>query len=202
MAKKKPKNHQPSERWKAYKVTGDKLQRIQKACPKCGEGIFLGVHKDRLYCGRCHYVEMQVTKYFLMIANPISETVERFKEILAIIKLSDPYSWTFNQTSSLENQSGYCAYTTSYGKRLGNFELVLREVNHFKVLPKDPVQFVFPISPVGTGYCLYLMEDGVVKDYFNQDPNTNDLGLREAFSDLEMRVLSRRQRARRNGRRP
>ncbi len=59
MAKKKVKNHQPSERWKAYKVSGDKLERIKRACPKCGAGIFLAEHKDRHYCGRCQYVEMK-----------------------------------------------------------------------------------------------------------------------------------------------
>lgn len=62
MAKKKVKNKQPSEKWKAYKITGDKVQRVKKACPKCGEGIFLGEHSDRLYCGRCHYVEMKAKK--------------------------------------------------------------------------------------------------------------------------------------------
>ena len=62
MAKKKVKNHSPSEKWKSYKVSGDKVQRIKKSCPKCGEGIFLGEHVDRFYCGRCHYVEMKPKK--------------------------------------------------------------------------------------------------------------------------------------------
>ena len=57
MAKKKVKNKRPSQKWKKYKVVGDKLER-GKTCPKCGVGMFLAVHKDRVYCGKCHYMEM------------------------------------------------------------------------------------------------------------------------------------------------
>ena len=28
-----------------------------KFCPKCGPGIMMANHKDRLYCGKCHYME-------------------------------------------------------------------------------------------------------------------------------------------------
>ncbi len=58
---KKAKNKVPSKRWKKYKVSGDKIER-QPSCPKCGPGIFLAQHKDRMYCGRCHYVEMKKQK--------------------------------------------------------------------------------------------------------------------------------------------
>ena len=33
-----------------------KIERA-KNCPKCGPAMFLGLHKDRLYCGSCHYSE-------------------------------------------------------------------------------------------------------------------------------------------------
>jgi len=64
MADKKPvkgqskqkKNKKPSERWKKYKVQGDKVT-ADKHCPKCGPGNFLGTHKDRLHCGTCGYTE-------------------------------------------------------------------------------------------------------------------------------------------------
>ncbi|MBI5391652.1 30S ribosomal protein S27ae [Candidatus Woesearchaeota archaeon] len=56
MAKKKVKPKKPSERWKKYKVSGNKVER-QKTCPKCGPGMFLGAHKDRVTCGNCHYTE-------------------------------------------------------------------------------------------------------------------------------------------------
>jgi ubiquitin-small subunit ribosomal protein S27Ae len=56
MAKKQVKNKVPSKRYEKYTVEGDKV--ISKTtCPKCGPGIFLGIHKDRLYCGKCHYTE-------------------------------------------------------------------------------------------------------------------------------------------------
>ena len=28
-----------------------------QTCPKCGPGVMLADHKDRLYCGKCHYME-------------------------------------------------------------------------------------------------------------------------------------------------
>lgn len=57
MAKKKVKPHKPSERWKKYKVSGGKITERGKSCPKCGLGVFLAVHKDRVYCGKCGYME-------------------------------------------------------------------------------------------------------------------------------------------------
>ena len=58
MAKKKVKNKKPSEKWKKYKIQDNKLVR-SRICLKCGPGNFLAEHKDRLYCGKCHYVEMK-----------------------------------------------------------------------------------------------------------------------------------------------
>ena len=49
--KKQVKNKRPSKRWELYN------KGVRKFCPKCGPGIFLGEHKDRWYCGKCHYVE-------------------------------------------------------------------------------------------------------------------------------------------------
>lgn len=49
-------NNAPSEKWKKYKIQGDKLIR-EKYCPRCGPGIFLMIAKDRHYCGKCHYTE-------------------------------------------------------------------------------------------------------------------------------------------------
>ena len=40
-----------------YTITGDKIVRNNRSCPKCGTGTFLGKHKDRLVCGKCKYVE-------------------------------------------------------------------------------------------------------------------------------------------------
>ncbi|MFH1257243.1 MAG: 30S ribosomal protein S27ae [Candidatus Diapherotrites archaeon] len=40
-----------------YKISGEKAERKNKACPKCGAGVFLAAHKDRVACGKCGYTE-------------------------------------------------------------------------------------------------------------------------------------------------
>lgn len=52
--KKAPKPKRPSKRYSLYESSG---ARKNKFCPKCGPGIFLGKHSDRLVCGTCHYTE-------------------------------------------------------------------------------------------------------------------------------------------------
>jgi len=54
--KKERKNHVPSKKWEKYQLEGTKVKK-EKSCPKCGAGVYLANHKDRLYCGSCHYVE-------------------------------------------------------------------------------------------------------------------------------------------------
>lgn len=56
MAKKKNKNKIPSKKYAKYKIESGKIKR-GKTCPKCGSGTFLAEHKDRVYCGACHYME-------------------------------------------------------------------------------------------------------------------------------------------------
>ena len=53
MAKIKRKTKKTSKRYVLY----DKTTRKNKSCPKCGPGVFLAKHKDRLVCGKCHYME-------------------------------------------------------------------------------------------------------------------------------------------------
>ena len=55
--KKAKKPNQPSQKWKAYTITGNTITRRLKSCPKCGEGVFLAQHKDRMSCGKCGYTE-------------------------------------------------------------------------------------------------------------------------------------------------
>jgi small subunit ribosomal protein S27Ae len=57
-AGKKVKNKNPSKKYLKYKVQGGKLERA-KICMKCGPGSFLAEHKDRFYCGKCHYTEFK-----------------------------------------------------------------------------------------------------------------------------------------------
>lgn len=51
-SKEKAKSSAPSKKW-------DMVKEGRKACPKCGKGVYLGLHKnpDRYHCGKCSYVE-------------------------------------------------------------------------------------------------------------------------------------------------
>lgn len=58
MAKKKaPKPKRPSKKYSLYQISGDKADRKNPSCPKCGPGIFMAKHQDRVVCGTCHYTE-------------------------------------------------------------------------------------------------------------------------------------------------
>jgi len=59
MAKKKKNPKKPVQLWKLYKASGNKVERKNKFCPKCGPGNFLANHKDRETCGKCGYVNIK-----------------------------------------------------------------------------------------------------------------------------------------------
>lgn len=42
-----------------YNISGDKIERKNRSCTKCGPGTFMGVHSNRLVCGKCAYVEFK-----------------------------------------------------------------------------------------------------------------------------------------------
>ena len=42
-----------------FKVEGDRINRFRRHCPKCGAGVFLAEHKNRLSCGKCGYTEFK-----------------------------------------------------------------------------------------------------------------------------------------------
>jgi len=54
--KKKKKNKQASKRWEKYSIDAESIKK-PRYCPRCGPGIILAKHKNRFYCGKCHYVE-------------------------------------------------------------------------------------------------------------------------------------------------
>ncbi|USN45116.1 MAG: 30S ribosomal protein S27ae [Candidatus Woesearchaeota archaeon] len=57
-AKTTGKKKKPSQKLHTlYDVSGDSFKRKKKTCAKCGSGVFLADHKDRLTCGKCGYME-------------------------------------------------------------------------------------------------------------------------------------------------
>jgi len=42
-----------------YTIKDNKVSRKNTWCPKCGPGIFLAVHGDRMSCGKCGYTEFK-----------------------------------------------------------------------------------------------------------------------------------------------
>jgi ubiquitin-small subunit ribosomal protein S27Ae len=40
-----------------YNVSSDSISRKNKFCPKCGPGMFMAAHGDRVVCGKCSYTE-------------------------------------------------------------------------------------------------------------------------------------------------
>lgn len=54
--KKPHKNKPTSKKYSHYKLSGTKLI-VSRNCPRCGPGIFLAQHSNRLHCGKCNYTE-------------------------------------------------------------------------------------------------------------------------------------------------
>lgn len=46
-----------SRLFKLYQAAGANLGRKNRSCPKCGSGVTMAQHKDRMTCGKCHYTE-------------------------------------------------------------------------------------------------------------------------------------------------
>lgn len=58
-AAKPAKGSGPKGKRGLYEVKGTTVTRKRKACPKCGPGVFLAEHKDRVSCGNCGYTEFK-----------------------------------------------------------------------------------------------------------------------------------------------
>ena len=48
--------------WQKYEIKGDKIERKNKNCPKCGKGYHLASHKNRTVCGKCGYSEFKTSE--------------------------------------------------------------------------------------------------------------------------------------------
>jgi len=57
MAKKKKKPQKAVDIKSLYSIEGGVLKRKTEFCPKCGPGVFLAKHKNRVSCGKCGYTE-------------------------------------------------------------------------------------------------------------------------------------------------
>ncbi|MCL5009733.1 MAG: 30S ribosomal protein S27ae [Candidatus Parvarchaeota archaeon] len=55
MPKEKRKNRPSNKIWKLYKIEGSDVKSTHETCPKCGQGVFMAKHKNRLSCGKCGY---------------------------------------------------------------------------------------------------------------------------------------------------
>ena len=42
-----------------YKASGSKVDRLNKFCPKCGDGFLMAEHPNRRTCGKCTYTEIK-----------------------------------------------------------------------------------------------------------------------------------------------
>ena len=56
---KSKKKHTKVQIWKLYKMEGSKAVRKNEACPRCGAGTFLAQYKNRKYCGKCGWSQIQ-----------------------------------------------------------------------------------------------------------------------------------------------
>ena len=60
--KKQRKQSKSTKKYEFYKVDGEVLNREKRLCPKCGAGVFMAEHKDRIHCGKCKYTEFKKTE--------------------------------------------------------------------------------------------------------------------------------------------
>lgn len=51
--------HEKVQIWEKYSAEDDEVKREGKSCPRCGDGVFMGEHGDRLTCGRCGFSEIK-----------------------------------------------------------------------------------------------------------------------------------------------
>ena len=69
---KKPHVNKPtSQKYKHYIISGNSVKR-KRNCPRCGPGIFLAEHKDRVCCGKCRYTEFLKRWFILLRATMVS----------------------------------------------------------------------------------------------------------------------------------
>ena len=53
---KKGRFHRPNKS-KLWEVKDGKVVRLNRSCPRCGEGVYLAQHYNRMSCGKCSYTK-------------------------------------------------------------------------------------------------------------------------------------------------
>lgn len=56
---KEKKKKAEKKRHEYYEEKDSKVDRNRRWCPKCGVGVFLAEHKNRVSCGKCGYTEFK-----------------------------------------------------------------------------------------------------------------------------------------------
>jgi len=56
---KTPVKRSPPKRSSYYNLDGAAVTPNRRYCPRCGPGVFLGEHADRVACGKCGYTEFK-----------------------------------------------------------------------------------------------------------------------------------------------
>lgn len=56
------KKRDKGKKYELYEVKDGEVNRLKKACPRCGPGIFMADHGERLSCGKCGYTEFKTTE--------------------------------------------------------------------------------------------------------------------------------------------
>ncbi|KXA90890.1 30S ribosomal protein S27 [candidate division MSBL1 archaeon SCGC-AAA259A05] len=59
---KRKKKRDKGKKYELYEVRNGEVNRLKKTCPRCGPGIFMADHGERLACGKCGYTEFKNTK--------------------------------------------------------------------------------------------------------------------------------------------
>jgi small subunit ribosomal protein S27Ae len=61
MANKKPAAKAKGVNLKSrmYEVKDGKIVKKSPSCPRCGDGVFLAAHNNRVSCGKCGYTEFK-----------------------------------------------------------------------------------------------------------------------------------------------
>jgi len=57
--KKVRKKHPKHLKSTLYEAKDETIERKRRRCPKCGAGILLAEHNNRLNCGKCGYTEFK-----------------------------------------------------------------------------------------------------------------------------------------------